>query len=237
MRSISKIAVLFLILDFAASSTLVLTLAAAQSIYIPAIPTFTVAFVNSTYNVPTTYSTDPYSGATITHPDYVVDNSSIQLSIKNQQQFTPYQSNGQIINFFYNVRVKGHYAESWTNLFLLSDGLPAQSNSDYTVLAFPQRSDGSFTSISCFFGASYGEIDFQVEALIGSIHRDASLAMAPWVFDGQESGWSSTQTFIVSGNTVIPTASAFESTPNPTVSVVPQIAQRQTQLNQTLRLR
>lgn len=56
----------------------------AQSIPTPSVPEFTVKFVNASYEVPTSYSTDPYTGQNVTHSSYFVENSSIELTITNQ---------------------------------------------------------------------------------------------------------------------------------------------------------
>jgi hypothetical protein len=57
-------------------------------------------------------------------------------------------------------------------------------------------------------------VDFQVEALIGSVHRDASTFWAPWVFDGEVSGWSNTQTVTI-GESQTPEPTTPTSTPLP----------------------
>ena len=64
----------------------------------PSVPEFTVKAVSHPYDVPTTYSTDPYTGETITHEGYHVENKSIEVWIKNQP-FTPYaDADGHEIN-------------------------------------------------------------------------------------------------------------------------------------------
>jgi hypothetical protein len=54
--------------------------------------------------------------------------------------------------------------------------------------------------------------DVQVEAMLRSIGRDAHYNPAPWVFTGQTSDWSNTQTVI------IPETSASAS-PNQTLTL------------------
>ena len=50
--------------------------------------------------------------------------------------------------------------------------------------------------------------------MIGYVHRDASQAFAPWVFTGEKSGWSNTQTLTIGE---IETASPEPTfTPEPT---------------------
>jgi len=57
--------------------------------FTPAVPEFTVELVDSSYDVPTTYSTDPYTGKQVTHEGYHVAKRTIEVRIKNQP-FKPY---------------------------------------------------------------------------------------------------------------------------------------------------
>ena len=61
-----------------------------------------------------------------------------------------------------------------------------------------------------------GQIDFQVEAKIGYVHRIIQGAFAPYYFNGTESEWSNIQTVS------IPVSSTSES-PTPTVPEFPVI--------------
>ena len=110
---------------------------AVDSIPKPSVPEFTVELVDTSYDVPTTYSTDPYTGDTVTHKGYHVARRTIEVRIKNQP-FTPFtDSGGQEIKFYYNIRIKGHY-EEWG---IEQDGvydygqMRTQSNSEYTVIS------------------------------------------------------------------------------------------------------
>jgi hypothetical protein len=66
---------------------------------------------------------------------------------------------------------------------------------------------------------SGGQVDFQVEAMIGYVYRSYDpnatdpFGMFPWVFAGETSGWSSTQTV------TIPVSST--PSPSPTPSIEP----------------
>jgi hypothetical protein len=191
-----------------------------ESITNPSVSEFTVKFIDSSYDVPKTTTTDPYSGQSITHAGYHVENKTIEVRIKNQP-FTRYAADSQIIDCYLNMRTKGHYEQNWTDTFHLYDIYPNQTDGDYTVLSFSYIPDfqAFFISNPEYYSyhngfsapSSSGQIDFQVEAMIGSIHRDGSQFMAPWVFDGQTSGWSSTQTLTIP-------ASESTATQNPSVS-------------------
>lgn len=114
------------------------------------VPEFTVELVAYPYDVPTTYSTDPYTGETITHQGYHVENKSIEVRIKNQP-FTPYSdADGHEVNLYYNVNIKGHFEESWTG----GDRYQA-STSEYTVVNLPESYPPK------------AQIDFQVDAILG----------------------------------------------------------------------
>jgi hypothetical protein len=158
---------------------------------------------DNSYDLPTTYSIDPYTGQTITHPATHVDNRSIELTITNQP-FTAISvnegSSSWLVDFYYNVRVKGHYADDWIALYPPADNPLKPSNSDYTTLSLTQSYP------------SNAQIDFQVEAMIGYVSRTTEFAS--WYFTGEESGWSNTQTITI-GESQTPTSPPANS-PTPT---------------------
>jgi hypothetical protein len=190
----------------------------AQSIPTPSVPEFSLRFVDASYDVPTTYTIDDYTGQNITHPGYHVENRTIEVRIKNQP-FTSYESNGQIINCYLNVRIKGSYAENWTTIYGPGLGYLTQSKSDYTQVSY------SLDEYEYPFWDNLNEggtVDFQVEALIGSVHRDASIPWAPWVFEGEVSGWSNTQTITIESQTPTPPEPTTPTSPTPLPSEQPQ---------------
>jgi hypothetical protein len=186
-----------------------------DSISKPSVPEFTVKFIDSSYTTPTTYSIDPYTGQNVTHHGSHVVNKTIEVTIKNQP-FVPYYdaSSGWNISLYYDIRVKGHYEENWTNLYLredmpyLSENVPSKSVSEYTVLSFHSyqpNSENTYIMGGKMLDFPPGsQVDFQVEALAGYIHRvwnpnaTSQLDMYPYVFAGEESGWSNTQTITIS---------------------------------------
>jgi len=211
MKHTSKSLTTLLALSLVFSSLMMVEFAYAQSTPKPSIPQFTLKFVDASYDVPTTHSTDPYTGATVTHQDYHVQNWTIDVSIKNQP-FTKYESDGQIIDFYLNIRTKGHYAEDWIDIYSPDMGFLTQSNSEYTKIAY-SLDDNEFPFWDNFNQS--GVVDFQVEALIGTTHRIMNgtatdpLSMFPWVFDGETSGWSDTQTIAISENSPSPSVPEF----------------------------
>jgi len=64
----------------------------------PAVPTFTIEEIYNPYDVPPTYTTDPYTGETIlTNSGYHVENKTTYIKIENQP-FTQYIVNDSTID-------------------------------------------------------------------------------------------------------------------------------------------
>ena len=164
----------------------------------PSVPEFNVEFGVSSYDMPTTYSIDPFTGEKITHHGYHVESKTIELKIKNQP-FVPYHddSRGWNIRFYYNIRIKGHYSEDWIELYRASDGYPIPSDSQYTIFSYVlgENTDTILGTKKIEFPAG-AQVDFQVEAMIGFVHRVVTGSTAPWIFTGEKSGWSETKTLI-----------------------------------------
>jgi hypothetical protein len=212
-----KTATLIVIAVLVLSSLVMAGSAFAESIPKPSVPEFAVALVDSSYDVPTTYSIDPYTGENVTHEGYHVESKTIEVKIKNQPLASDW-----IIS--YNVRVKGHYEDDWHELYYASiDGYPTCQfsgvGSEYTVFSY----EGEYSSTGELEVERVGtfpvdaEVDFQVEAMIGECVRQVGSGIyAPWVFSGEVSGWSETQTLTISEfQTPSPEAT---STPEPTPS-------------------
>jgi len=132
------------------------------------------------------------------------------------------------MGFFYNVRMRINDG-NWSLLYP-KHFVPTQSNGEYTTLSYPSEQPVveyqyhlGYRIVNLFTG---DKVDFQVQAMIGSIHRvfnpnfTGQLDMYPYVFTGEESGWSNTQAI------TIPDTSASASpnpTPTPTVPEFPML--------------
>jgi hypothetical protein len=184
LLSYKKCSVVFVGLLFVAMQLLAsMSVGAATSIPKPAVPEFTVKLVDSSYDIPTTYSIDPYTGENMTHLGSHVERRTIEFKIKTQP-FTPFwvqespSAANWSVNFYYNIRVKGHFSEHWTEMFLASDGYPSQDyESDYRVLSY--QGEYSSTEGMKFNAGSImtsfppgAQVDFQVEAMIGYVSRE-----------------------------------------------------------------
>jgi hypothetical protein len=212
MGNKSKSFSLLLVAILTVSSLMMVESAFAQSISKPSVPKFTLKYTDRSYDVPLTQTTDPYTGQIITHQGYHVNLTVFEMVIQNQLQ--------PIDDLYYSIRVKGHYSTEWISFFDLSEGLPRQdSSSQQTIIQMGTLSQDDLTlqgAHKTITIPSGGKEDIQVQALIGSIGRDASQLMAPYIFVGTESDWSSTQTITIpsgSNSSSIPTSSS-----NPTIT-------------------
>jgi hypothetical protein len=195
MSKMGKILSLLIVLSLAISIVITAQTVSAQSAPKPAIPQFTVRYVNASQSVT---NTNPYTGAKELQ---LIDNNSIEVTIDNQ----PWSySNSQI---YYNIRVRPHFAssENWTEIYPLrnltsafnngefsyaeyiSSDTPLMPNSGHFMAYFPvvvtqyygesgydvQRyysgDEGQEGEYFAFLhGIPYGsQLDFQVEALVG----------------------------------------------------------------------
>lgn len=191
-----------------AASTLLLPLVNAQTIPKPTVPEFSLSLVGPAYIVPTTYHLDQNTGQIVVDIGYTNEYSAVVVTIKNQLYDTAYGS------LFYNIRLKNHeWNDSWLypldNLFRMFQTYPTQStDSDYTNVTLTIQSNSLLVGV---------QNDIQVEAMLGDIGRHQQYSDsgqylgAPYVFSGQTSDWSNTQTVNIPTNVPI----ASDSTPNP----------------------
>lgn len=181
----------------AVSSLIMVESASAQSIPTPAVPEFTLTLISSP-------------------PDSHFVNKTIELAIKNQPSFP---KNG----FFYNVRIRIN-DDNWGPLYPNNNSVPNQSDGEYTILSY----SSGYLGVEYQYHLGYkvenltadDKIDFQVQAMVGSIHRvfnpnaTNQLEMYPYIFSGGTSDWSNTQTITIPAT---PTILSLTPTPTPTV--------------------
>jgi carbohydrate-binding DOMON domain-containing protein len=168
---------------------------------------------------------NPETGQPYMSTGYYVNNSTIQLIIKNQP-IGVYTDNGYPVKLYYNLRVKilsgyTHYENGvnvteyydWREGGIFNSGnLPEASDGQYTVLTNTYNGEGYDKWGLPLNSAIAG---FQVEAMLGSIQKDPyyPAGMNFTRFVGQTSDWSDTQTlnkpdtnYIVIPQTPTPTA-------------------------------
>jgi hypothetical protein len=201
----SKLVTFLFIAVLLLSGLVVVEAVSAQSVPTPSVPEFTVEFFDNSYDVPASYEID-----------YHVENKTIQLTIKNQPHSSSY-------DYYYNVRVKGHFSGIWHVLFS-SDDSPEMSGSEFTVITFSSSGDDVFRNIDSvdFEAPSGGEVDFQVQAFVGYYESDYWGWSGGWVFETVESSWSTTQTLAIPENQTQTPSPEPTPTPSPTPYEEPQ---------------
>jgi hypothetical protein len=199
--------------------------ASAQSIPNPSVPEFTLKYVDNSHNVLPIYGVDPYTGKNVVTQDgYFIQNKSVEIRIKNQP-FTSYRNeNNSIVGLWYNVVSKGHF-QVWGYGNPGVDNYLFSSDSDYTLITCGlDGNNGSDPFRGNFWmgGAGIipegGQLDFRIQALIGYKTKIIDPPVPPfmeayhYIFTGQSSDWSNTQTIS------IPDGAVSTATPSPTSS-------------------
>ncbi len=222
MGNTNKTFSLLLVVILAVSSLMTVESASAQSIPKPSVPEFTVTLKDTSYDVSPTASVNPYTGETITNEGRHVESRTIEIRIKNEP-FSPLEIQAGTarwtVGYFYQIRWKGHFEDQWNTMFLTDDLLGRNSGSE-TMFALEgtySLADGLSIHRQGMYAAFLStippksQLDFQVKAMIGYVHRVLEGGMAPWIFTGEESDWSNTQTI-----TIPETSTSTSPSPNPT---------------------
>ena len=215
-----------------ASSVLMIQLTNAQSIPKPSVPEFTINLTDSSYETKPTSTIDPYTGKTVTNPSQHIEARTIQIKIKSVD-FTPFEiqnnSNTYTVNLQYNIRWKGQFGTDWHTLFNPYAGFLSMDNdADYTVLSYNcSYSPDDGLNFNGFIIPVNATVEFQVEALVGYIHHIYTNPGDPYgkyVFEGQTSGWSNTQTITIpnGSSSVTPAPSSTNSQSSTTPTLPPE---------------
>jgi hypothetical protein len=202
------------ILIFASSSLLSIESTFAQSIPTPSVPEFTVEMVGPSFDIPPTYSFNPNTGLFDANDGYHIEYSAVKIVIKNQ----PFSNQTNLDHLYYDVRIKPHnYPDSyWNELFNAgADGYPVQTPSNYTIIPLPVEG-AQILGVTIPTGAT---TDIQVEAMIGHIGRNQTMIPYPYpyVFFGETSGWSKTQTVTLPPKVPFSASSTLSPSPTPNV--------------------
>jgi hypothetical protein len=181
---------LMIILSFAITATLVAHPAEAASN--PSVPTFTVQYVDHSYDVPPTYKIEPYTGQTVVdQAGYHVDKRTLDVTIQNQA-FTSFKQNGNDTALYYYIRHKGHFEDWPQDAGINYVGTIQADTSASTLVSFPLE----YWNIP-----AGGQVDFQVKAAIGYSYTYITglcgeSTSNSFVSLGQ-SDWSSTRTITI----------------------------------------
>jgi hypothetical protein len=197
---------------------------ASASIPKPSVPQFIVKLVDSSYDIPATTAVDPYTGKTVTQAGRHIESRTIKLYIKCEsiEPFIVETSTGNwTAGLQYNIRWKGHFQQDWHEIYTATNGYAGgEMEGDYLVVSYEGKysSDGLdlyYQGLIARFPPE-GQVDFQVEAMVGYVSRDP-LAIG-WVFNGETSGWSSTQTITIGESTQTATPDVSQSSISPSAN-------------------
>lgn len=202
------------------SSLTVANLACGQvGVTTPILPGFSVNYEEHKWYMSPTYDVDPSTGkAVMTHEGYYKYSRGVKVSISNQPFESYYDSEGNHIELFYDVRWKPHGSDSWENL---PDNICFTQNADFyltgIVIGF-KGYEGSEGYMALLEYAPGNQIDFQIQASIGYFKADN-------IFEGKTSGWSDTQTLTIPANDSTSTPSSsptFTASPSQSPIATPQ---------------
>ena len=223
-----------IIIAILASSLFILESTYAQALSKPSVPEFTLKLVK-TSELPSISWGHPYNNDLSVQKDKD-SYYTIELKVKNQN-FTPFKEymNGgeKEISLMYNVRLKINNSQNWITAYSPEKTGPASTTSDLIIPFSIQPSllnDAENSSygfyIRAYYVNSYSysnvtnwipegqiQISFQVQALMGyltMIQDNPITNQWVWVFKGQTSDWSPTQTITIGDESVSPS-------PSPTV--------------------
>ncbi len=169
------------------------------------------------------------------------DNSWLTVDLVITNQNLPEQKQDENYSFYtydglmFNVRFKDQYTDSWSNISALNGPyMPHTSGCKYTIFSLMlnnMRSTDSLRGNDVVQGGIQvplnSTVEFQVEAVYGSSYWCVSVPFGKYVFDGQESGWSSTQSITINEADAVtgpfsnPTVTITTPTPQPTATNTP----------------
>ena len=222
MGRISKTFSVLLFVILAVSSLIMIKPSFAQTSK-PSVPEFKLSYTNNVYDVPA--ATSEWSGEPIPNSGSHVDYREVIIKVKNQPHdgYINGDVNGAREQLYYNVRVKNHFTNTWTELFgrtaayingIVGTGTWYSGSSDSECTYISISLNGPSNIIHTSTELSVGnQVDFQVKALIGYQNWENG------TFFGEESAWSDTQTLIIDTQTSSsPSPTTTAISPNPTSS-------------------
>jgi hypothetical protein len=215
MTRLGKYLTFCLVVVLLVSSLLMIIPANAQNISRPSAPQFIVRWINNSYSMPQTSTTDPYFGNTVNNPTQSKLNYSIEVIITNQPTDETLK---------YNICVKGHYEGNWTSPIYSYEDAPTMSTQSTTSIIFTSTSnDGIYRTPDAWttiYAPINGKIDFQVQAFVGYYTNNGDtttpLGSSMYYTVKVRSDWSNTQTI-----TIGESSSTNTPAPSPTVPEFP----------------
>lgn len=213
MRGIQKAGSFALIIALAVAILIVIQ--PASAIFTPAVPQFTVKIVNHTYDEPTTYSVNQFTGETIAHGGKHYEWKTLDITITNQ----PVNQDGEN-SLRYNIRYKGQYTDQWTENTGEGAYYPQNTSSSTTLFSYYLEGDwpGFPGATSAFASLPNGtKVSFQVMALWGHDEYNFFTGFRSYDFIAISGSNSNLQTITMgSGEVTVTEASSSFSTSPPT---------------------
>jgi len=217
MDNMGKSFTLVLILT-AAMSGLTLIMVNSTFAQTPPTPVFSFSTISRSYLVPTTYSTNPYTGANVTKTGYTVNTFNITFTVQNEPSVTCYE-----------LEYKGHFSSQWGDSVWISDyNVTAfASSGSHTIITFWGNNATGPTGqsppneITLYYGDHWrtivplgSQIDFRWQAVSG---ETPIRTLTGYEVLGNVSSWSAPVTVTV------PETSSVSSATTPTVPELPTI--------------
>lgn len=167
----------------------------------PNVPQFSINMYDSSYDIAPTSTTDPFNGQPTGTPGRHVESRTIEIRIKN-----PYSSSSGVYptDFHYDIQYRGHFdsEQNWWSVFETRYGYlqPVSSSEEtiYKVVATP--GDRIDVTPWCRGFPQSSTLDFRVSAFIGGY---TGTPINGWEFNGENSGWSNTQSITLDFNTPV----------------------------------
>lgn len=213
MGNIRKTAVLRLTVIIAMLCLTLLTVKPSSAWSIPA-PYYTVKVIDGTSTTPVTYSTDPYTGQTITNPGTTIQTRNVTFTIQNAPQVN-----------YYLVEYKGYYADDsqWVPIYTWGLNVTARAAPGAQTVITISSSIPEQTSVAdqLYWGnwayrfTSGSKLDFRLQAINGVQTADplwGYSANHPRI-SGDASPWSTQTIQIGEPSSSTPTNSAPIPTP------------------------
>jgi hypothetical protein len=234
MGKIGKTFALILTIIIAMSCVTLLT-AKPVNAQTVAIPTFTISTFTGSYVTPTTYSTNPYTGAEVTHQGSTVTYFNITFTIQNPPFFTVQNPpiTSSYFSYFYILQYKGHYTSQWTPLVEIGSDItiPASSGSQTVIIlsGSPISNPITLSYVNApFINADSGEIivpfggkvDFRLQAISSN---GAFIPKYSYPVQGNISAFSAVQTVTIPSNFTSISTSSPTSTSTPAIPEFPSL--------------
>jgi hypothetical protein len=182
--------------------------------FAPTAPKFTLRIINHTYDEPTTYTTNQYTGEKIASGGTHYEWQTLDITITNQ----PVDQDDESNHLVYNIRHKGQYTDQWTERSGEGAYYPQNASAPDTVVSYYIKGNyPGYPGAVCQLGdvPDGAQVQFQVQAICGYDDYNFDFGMRSYMFSGTGSVWSSTQTITIGNGEVTISPSPASPSPSP----------------------